>query len=108
MPTTAFWKVRLRPVFPFTMSLRPRFAKPANLFGLSNYSASVSEANRAERFLADNAPCFYIGAVSCRGDASDSFQCIKRHFRKRHFNRKRQQAPLLYRHSLIAQTQEQI
>jgi len=85
-PTTAFLKERLQPVFPFTMSLRPRFAKPANPFELSSCRAPVSDANRSERFFAHNAPCFYVGAVSCRGNASDSFQRIKRHFRKRHFN----------------------
>jgi len=46
-------------------SLRRRFAKPASLTVSSNCRASVSGANRSERFLSHRAPCFYIGAALC-------------------------------------------
>jgi hypothetical protein len=57
--------VKLRPAFPFTTPLGRRFAKPASLTVSSNCRASMSGANRSERFLSHHAPCFYIGAALC-------------------------------------------
>src|SRR4030095_16848158 len=88
--TTAFWMERLQPVFPFTTFLLQPFAKQQNLIELSNCRASAAaDANRLQIFLSYNPPFFYISAALCRRNASNSFQRVKDHFRKRNLNRMR-------------------
>src|SRR5206468_881281 len=107
-PTTAFSMVRLRPAFPFITSPPQPFAKPASLTTSSNCRASASDAHRSERFRSYHMPCFYIGAAFCGRNTSNSFQRVKRYFRKWHVNRMRQQVSILSRDRLIEEAQVRI